>query len=94
MKITDEISMVWNRLLLHIHQRLAKIFTYSSDTPFAGLSIIVCGDFYQLAPIKARPVYDDYRYDMLDLSHCWRLFKIAELTEVIRQRSNFDEPVE
>ena len=33
--IIDEISMVSNKLLLHIHQRLVDIFGCSPDKPFA-----------------------------------------------------------
>jgi len=46
--IIDEISMVSNKLLLHIHQRLVEIFGCSEEKLFAGISIIACGDFYQL----------------------------------------------
>ena len=46
--ITDNISMVSNRLLLRIHQRLVEIFGCSPNIPFAGVSLILCGDFYQL----------------------------------------------
>ena len=46
--ITDNISMVSNRLLLRIHKRLVEIFGCSPNIPFAGVSLILCGDFYQL----------------------------------------------
>jgi len=69
---------------LHIHQRLTEIFGCLESIPFAGISVIACGDFYQLPPIQARPVYDEYKDAMLNLSHC-KYFKIAELTEVMRQ---------
>ena len=54
--IIDEISMVSNHLLLYIHQRLTDILGCNDGTPFAGVSIITCGDFYQLPPIRASPV--------------------------------------
>ena len=50
--IVDEISMVGNTTLLHIHQRLKEIFGCSSAKLFAGISIIAVGDLYQLPPIK------------------------------------------
>ncbi|XP_057310102.1 uncharacterized protein LOC130648098 [Hydractinia symbiolongicarpus] len=80
--------MVSNKLLLHIHQRLTEIFGCADDIPFAGISVIACGDFYQLPPIQARPVYAEYKDALLNLSHCWKHFKIAELTEVMRQRDD------
>lgn len=41
--IIDEISMVSNKLLLHMHQRLLDIFGYANnyDKPFAGLTIFL-----------------------------------------------------
>lgn len=84
--VIDEISMVSNKLLLHIHQRLTEIFGSSEDIPFAGISLIACGDFYQLPPIQAKPVYADYKDPMLNI--CWKHFKIAELNEVMRQRGD------
>ena len=43
MIIIDEISMVANKLLLYIHQRLIDIFGCVSDytKPFAGLTMIL-----------------------------------------------------
>ena len=86
--IIDEISMVSNKLLLYIHQRLCDIFGDTDDNPFAGISIIACGDFYQLPPIQQRPVFAEYSDQMLNIAHCWRYFKIAELTEVMRQKGD------
>ena len=86
--IIDEISMVSNKLLLYIHQRLSEIVGSINDAPFAGISIIVCGDFYQLPPIQQRPVYAEFSDPMLNIDHCWKNFKIAELTEVMRQRGD------
>ena len=86
--IIDEISMVSNKLLLFIHQRLVEIFGCNYDLPFAGVSIIVCGDFYQLPPIQQKPIYADFNDPILNIAHCWRYFKIAELTEVMRQRGD------
>ena len=86
--IIDEILMVSNKLLLNVHQRLVEIFGCSPDIPFAGISVTACGDFYQLLPIQQRSVYAKFDDVMLNISHCWRLFKIAELTEVMRQRGD------
>ena len=81
--LIDEISMVSNHLLLHIHQRLNEIFG-TEDLPFAGLSIIALGDLYQLPTINQRPIYAEYKDAFLNISPLWRLFKIAELIEVMR----------
>ena len=69
--IIDEISMVSNKLLLYIHQRLSEIFGSTNDAPFAGISIIACGDFYQLPrPIQQRCVYAEFSDPMLNIDHC------------------------
>lgn len=66
--IIDDVSMVSNNLILHIHQQLTEIFGCSADVPFAGISIIACGDFYQVPPIEAKPIFADYRDVMLNIS--------------------------
>ena len=88
--IIDEISMVSNNLLLYIHQRLTDILDHKNGNPFADVSIITCGDFYQLPPIRALPVYAKFTGDqaILNMDHIWRTFKIGELTEVMRQRGD------
>ena len=86
--IIDEISMVSNNLLLHIHQRLTEIFGTSQEIPFAGISILAFGDFYQLPPINARPIFAEYRDPMLNIAPLWRLFRMGELTEVMRQKGD------
>ena len=52
--IIDEISMVGNITLLHIHQRLKEIFDSSNSQMFAGRSVIVVGDMYQLPPMRKK----------------------------------------
>ena len=44
--IIDEISMVGNTTLLHIHQRLKEIFGASNSELFVGIIILVIGDMY------------------------------------------------
>ena len=84
--ITDEVSMVSNALFYRVHQKLNEIFQCDSNIPFAGLPVLICGDFYQLPTVKGLPVYANSPsmkgYLNLDL---WRKFRIAELAEVIRQ---------
>ena len=80
--------MVSNILLLHIDQRLVEIFGWNSNIPFAGLTVIFCGDFFQLLPIQARPIYSDYNDEWQNLVHLWKMFKLAELTEVMRPKGD------
>ena len=88
--IIDEISMVSNTTLLHIHQRLKDIFATPNDQLYAGLSIIVVGDLYQLPPIRRKPVFDEYKNNIFNLCHPWSVFEMVELTEIMRQKD--DQP--
>ena len=84
--IVDEISMIGNITLLHIHQRLKDIF--SSPELFAGISVIAVGDLYQLPPIKKKATFENYRIETFNLCHPWSVFKVTELTEIMRQKND------
>ena len=88
--IMDEISMVSSTLLYQVNQRLNEIFGYLDQLAFAGMSNIVCGDFYQLPPVRGLPVYNSTTSikSLLALD-LWPKFKMAELTEVMRQREDY-----
>ena len=88
--IIDEISMVSNNRLLHIHQRLKEIFGTSNSKIFAGISIIAVGDLHQLPPIQQKPIFCRYSNDVYNLSHPWHEFKMIELVEIMRQKD--DQP--
>ena len=62
--INDEISMVSNNRLLHIHQRLKEIFGTSSSKIFAGVSIIAVGDLHQLPPTQQKSIFCRYSNDV------------------------------
>ena len=74
--------------MLYVHLRLNEIFGTVNDKPFAGISVIAVGDFFQLLPVGGRPVYADYKINWQNFESLWKLFKIFELTEVMRQRGD------
>ena len=77
-------------LLYQVNQRLNEIFGYSDQLPFAGMSVIVCGDFYQLSPVRGLPVYSSTTSIKCLLTlDLWHKFKMAELTEVMRYRDDY-----
>ena len=86
--IIDEISMVSNIMLLHIHQRLKDIFGTPNEQLFAGISIIAVGDLYQLGPIRRQLVFEDYKNNVFNLCHPWYSFEMIELTQIMRQRGD------
>ena len=57
----DEISMVSNMTLLHIHLRLSDIFgcQYGNNNWFGSRNVIVFGDLLQLPPVKGDEVFID-----------------------------------
>ena len=86
--IIDEISMVANTTLLHIHLRLKEIFGTPSSLLFAGISIIVVGDLCQLPPIRRRLIFETYKNDTHNLYHPWKVFKMIELDKIMRQKDD------
>ena len=94
MLIIDKISMVSRDLFYKTHARILEIFMSPTPTRFAGLSVVVLGDFLQLPSVRGKPIYaliDDHEriegFLSLDL---WNIFKFAELTEVMKQRGDIE----
>ncbi|XP_074538707.1 uncharacterized protein LOC141800196 [Halichoeres trimaculatus] len=81
--IIDEISMVDHILLAYVHGRLRQIRQTGDFSPFGGVSVIAVGDFYQLPPVKGKPLYSSPIG--VDL---WCNFSVVELTTVVRQKDS------
>lgn len=88
--IIDEISMVANITLLHIHQRLKEIFATTNSQLFAGRSTIAVGDLHQLPLIRRNTVFENYIHDIFNVCHPWHVFQMIELTQIMRQKD--DQP--
>ena len=89
MIMIDEISMVPGKLFRQIDSRLREIF--NCDKPFAGKSVLLCGDLYQLPPVSGKSLF---KVDCASIENIigfeqWNKFQMAELTEVMRQRGIF-----
>ena len=88
--IIDEIPMVSKKLFHQIHQRLVEIFNVPNIL-FAGESVLVVGDLYQLPPVNAMPAYASSNSGEPE-SHVadelWEMFRLVELTEVMRQKGD------
>ena len=74
--IIDEISMVSNIILLHIHQQ--EIFATSPSVLFGGKSTIALGDLFQLEPICSKPLFEDYKDAALNVCRPWHVFQMNE----------------
>ncbi len=74
--------MVDHNLLAYIHGRLRQIKQTGDLSPFGNVSIVAVGDFFQLPPVKGKPLYVD------DVgANLWSsLFSVVELKEIVRQK--------
>ena len=83
--------MVLKKVFYQIHQHLIEILNIPIN-PFAGKSVQVVGDLYQLPPVNAKPIYAaslDFEHPAsYFMKYLWELFKIVELDEVIRQKED------
>jgi hypothetical protein len=82
----DEVSMVGNKMFNFINLRLQEIF--AQNIPFGGISIIAIGDLFQLKPVFDGWVFENISegYGPLALNLWTDLFRIFELTEIMRQK--------
>ena len=71
-----------------IHQRLKEIVGTANSEFFGGISILAVGDLFQLPPICKKPVFENFNNDIYNLYHPWHVFKIVELTEIMRQKND------
>ena len=88
MIMIDEISMVPRKLFRQVDSRLREIF--NCDIVFAGKSVLLCGDIYQLPPVSGKILFKvDYAsIENIIGFELWNKFQMAELTEVMRQRGD------
>ncbi|KAJ8025627.1 ATP-dependent DNA helicase PIF1 [Holothuria leucospilota] len=84
----DEISMVGNKMLRFIDQRLQQIM--GTNKIFGGVSIIAVGDLFQLKPVRDGWIFNDLNTDYGPLAtNLWKsLFTAFELTEIMRQKDD------
>lgn len=82
--IIDEISMVSDKIFNTMNETLKKHF--KTSIPFGGLSVICFGDLYQLEPIQTETQLGESNNEKpVFLSEIWKIFKLKELTENMRQ---------
>ena len=86
--IMDEISMVSNKMLKNIHERLKQIFGTPDSMLCAGINLVPVGDLYQLPPIKAKHIFPEYRNDCFNICHPWSVFQMIELDQIMRQQGD------
>ena len=94
--IIDEISMVRSDMFAAIDLRMRQCARGSAKRmPFGGKQVIVCGDFFQLPPVVADDVEDDWLQANLGGEYAFQTpvwkeaqFKVAMLKTPFRQKDD------
>ena len=90
--IIDEMSMMSPERLAHLHQRICEIkglsFRDSNVELFAGLSVLLMGDLFQLPPVKARAIFELPNNPYMAIQDIWKQFKYTELIISERQKKD------
>ena len=91
--MVDEKSMIDLKMFSLVDDRLRAIFPATSDQPFGGVNVLICGDFFQLPPVGGKPLYarrssnvNEIKGRQLDQA----FDKTIRLTEIMRQQG--DDP--
>jgi hypothetical protein len=91
--IIDEKSMIDLKTLSLIDDRLRAIFPASSDQPFGGLNVLLCGDFFQLPPVGGKPLFSRFhtQVDTIKGHQLYQAFnRTLRLTQIMRQQGEDD----
>ena len=56
----NEISIVFSDLWTEIDSRLSDIFSTSIELPFAGISVVVIGDYLELRPVRRSFIFSRF----------------------------------
>jgi len=92
--LIHEISMVGQRMLSFIDQRLQEV--NNSNRPFGGASVVVFGDLFQLPPVMDGFVFSDLSQSSLQVEqysalapNLWKThFTMFELSIIMRQQDS------
>jgi ATP-dependent DNA helicase PIF1 len=81
--------MIDLRTLSLIDDRLRAIFPATADAPFAGLNLLLCGDFFQLPPVGGQPLFSTKQsyVEAIKGRSLYQAFdRTIRLTQVMRQQ--------
>ena len=96
--IVDEKSMIGLPELYQIDVRLKQIFPNHSDEPFRGMNVLLCGDFYQLPPVGASPLYDTRPAVKIELTAAKELYQwfdeTVQLAQIMRQQGEDNSSIQ
>ena len=61
---------------------------FGSTDLFSGISIIAVGNLHQLPPIKKRAIFENFKIESHKIWRPWSVFRMVELTEIMRQKND------
>ncbi|EED11951.1 ATP-dependent DNA helicase PIF1, putative [Talaromyces stipitatus ATCC 10500] len=91
--IIDEKSMMGLSQLALIDSRCREIFPDQRDVNFGGSNIVICGDFFQLPPVLAKPLFYNKFVSLINNEFAikgyvlYREFKIIIELNVVKRQS-------
>ena len=90
--IIDEMSMVGRKILGQVDKRLRQVFPRQADEVFGGCSCLLFGDFGQLPPVMALPLYTTVsRTAFSDFGKAaYQLFDRAVILDQVMRQSGQD----
>ncbi|SMY29094.1 unnamed protein product [Zymoseptoria tritici ST99CH_1A5] len=94
--VIDEKSMLSVRILSWIDRRLRQACPSREDERFGGYGVLLVGDFFQLPPVAATPLFSTGRLTTEELNgaECYRsLDRTLRLTQLVRQAGTDPESV-
>ncbi|KAK7573658.1 hypothetical protein V9T40_004699 [Parthenolecanium corni] len=89
--IIDEISMVGSNFFQKVNERMCQIF--KTKELFGGKSVLLFGDFYQLPPVGDNMIFEENKrnvFGSLFGNHLWRQIRAFELTDIMRQKDDYE----
>jgi ATP-dependent DNA helicase PIF1 len=66
----DEKSMINLKMFSLIDDHLWAILSTTSDQPFGGINVLICGDFFQLLPVGGKPLYARRSSNINEIKGC------------------------